>query len=78
MKGLITVDREILNGTPVFTGTRVPVESLFQHLAEGATLNEFLEDFPTVSRKQAIELLALAEKLIQSSPMAVTDEDSSR
>jgi uncharacterized protein (DUF433 family) len=50
----------ILGGTPVFTGTRVPVDSLIYHLREGATLEAFLDDFPSVSREQAEAFLALA------------------
>jgi uncharacterized protein (DUF433 family) len=65
IKDLITIDEGILGGQPVFTGTRVPVESLFMHLEEGISLNEFLEDFPTVSREQAVAVLELAEKLVK-------------
>ena len=50
----------ILSGTPVFTGTRVPVDSLIQHLRAGVTLDAFLDDFPSVSRDQAEAFLALA------------------
>lgn len=60
---LINIDQEILSGTPVFNGTRVPVQSLFDWL-ETETLDEFLENFPSVSRKQAIELLRKAEHLV--------------
>lgn len=49
----------ILGGTPVFTGTRVPVDSFVQHLREGRTLDEFLDDFPSVTREQAEGCLAL-------------------
>lgn len=62
----ITVDPEVLSGTPVFKGTRVPVQSLFDWL-ETETLDEFLENFPSVSREQALEVLRYAEKLITSS-----------
>ncbi|HUO10836.1 MAG TPA: DUF433 domain-containing protein [Phycisphaerae bacterium] len=57
---LITVDPEIQGGTPVFTGTRVPVKSLFDCLAKGRTLECFLEQFPSVSREQASEILLRA------------------
>ncbi len=66
IKDLITIDKEILNGQPVFTGTRVPVETLFDHLEAGVSLDIFLEDFPTVSREQAIALLDAANKLLTS------------
>lgn len=57
---LINVDPEILGGEPVFMGTRVPVASLWDHLIAGVSLDEFLDDFPSVSRDQAIRLLAEA------------------
>jgi uncharacterized protein (DUF433 family) len=55
---LITISPAILAGTPVFKGTRVPIESLFDHLEGGASLDQFLEDFPSVSREQAGKVLA--------------------
>lgn len=66
IKDLITVDQEILGGQPVFAGTRVPVETLFVHLEKGIALDEFLEDFPTVSRTQAVALLEIAGKIVTS------------
>jgi uncharacterized protein (DUF433 family) len=59
---LINVDPDILSGQPVFAGTRVPVESLFDHLEAGVSLDEF----PTVTKAQAIALLDLANKLLTS------------
>lgn len=53
----ININPNILAGTPVFSGTRVPVESLFDHLERGISLDEFLEDFPSVSKEQAIEVI---------------------
>lgn len=60
---LINIDPEILSGTPVFNGTRVPVHSLFDWL-ETESLDEFLVNFPSVSRKQATDVLKLAEKFV--------------
>ena len=54
---LIQRSNEILGGTPVFAGTRVPVQTLFDYLEEGDTLDEFLDDFPSVSREHAIMVL---------------------
>jgi uncharacterized protein (DUF433 family) len=51
---LITVSAQRLSGAPVFAGTRVPVQALFDYLEAGAPLDEFLEDFPNVSREHAI------------------------
>ncbi len=53
----IISEKGILGGTPVFRGTRVPVSALFENLSAGLTIDEFLENFPTVSRKQALEIL---------------------
>jgi uncharacterized protein (DUF433 family) len=61
----ITSSKEILGGTPVFAGTRVPVRVLIDYLEQGKPLDTFLDDFPTVSRAQAIQILELAkEKLL--------------
>lgn len=53
----ITVDPNILGGTPVFRGTRVPVDALLSNLEAGVSIDEFLENFPTVSREQALEVI---------------------
>ena len=53
----ITVDAETLSGAPVFSGTRVPVTALVENLAAGLTLDEFLDNFPTVRREQAVQVL---------------------
>ena len=55
---IISRSPNILSGTPVFAGTRVPVDTIIDYLAGGHTLEEFLSDFPTVRREQALELLA--------------------
>ncbi len=65
-QNLITIDAEILGGQPVFKGTRVPVETLFDYLEAGVSLKEFLDDFPTVSKEQAIAVLEIANKLLTS------------
>lgn len=66
IKELITIDNEILSGQAVFKGTRVPVETLFDHLEAGISLDAFLEDFPTVTKEQAIALLDWANKLFNT------------
>lgn len=66
IKELITIDKEILGGQTVFKGTRVPVESLFDHLEAGETLDQFLDDFPTVTKDQAIALLDWVNKLLNT------------
>jgi uncharacterized protein (DUF433 family) len=53
----ITIDDDIMSGVPVFRGTRVPVSALIDNLEAGLTLNEFLQEFPTVTRDQALDVL---------------------
>ena len=70
LKMLINIDPEILGGQPVFAGTRVPVESLFDHLEAGVPLDEFLDDFPTVTKAQAVAMLEVANRLLTSKNVA--------
>lgn len=60
---VINIDPEIMGGTPVFTGSRVPIETLFDHLESGITIDAFLDDYPTVSREQVVQVLELVGKL---------------
>lgn len=57
----ISIDPEILGGTPVFHGTRVPVDALISNLEAGLTLDEFLDNFPTVTRTQALQVLEFSK-----------------
>jgi uncharacterized protein (DUF433 family) len=66
-KPIVHSDPEILGGIPVFVGTRVPVRTLVDYLAEGHTLDEFLDDFPTVSREQARAALEFANEALLAS-----------
>ena len=61
---VITRDPEILGGAPVFAGTRVPFDALLDYIEGGKTLDEFLEDFPTVTRDAAIAALEQAKALV--------------
>ena len=61
-KSVVVVDPEIMSGTPCFAGTRVPARTLIDHLEAGDSLDDFLEDFPTVTRKQAVAFLEEANK----------------
>jgi len=63
VRDLITIDKDILFGQPVFKGSRVPVVTLFSHLEKGISLDDFLEDFPTVEKDIAISILELAESM---------------
>ena len=60
LSGIVHSDPEILGGTPVFVGTRVPVQSLFDYLEGGEPLDEFLRQFPSVRRDQAVAALEIA------------------
>lgn len=64
--GAINIDPETMGGTPVFTGTRVPIQSLFDYIETGETLDEFLENFPSVKKELAIQVLEMARKTITS------------
>ena len=59
-------DPEILGGTPVFVGTRVPVKTLYDYLEAGDSLGEFLNDFPAVTREQAVAALEMAREMTES------------
>ena len=66
----ITIDNEVLGGKPCFTGTRVPVKNLFDLIARGRSLDDFLRQFPSVEREQAIQVLNLASERLSSKPAA--------
>ncbi len=61
----ITIDPEIVSGAPVFRGTRVPVDALLSNLEAGLTLDEFLDNFPTVTREQALQVLGFSRATLQ-------------
>jgi uncharacterized protein (DUF433 family) len=66
---LINRDPEIMGGRPVFRGTRVPIEALLDWMGGGYSLDDFLDNFPSVSRKQAQDLLRLANEWVLSQPV---------
>ena len=63
-QSVVHIDPEILSGTPVFVGSRVPFKNLIDYLEQGYTLNEFLDDFPSVSREQALAALEEAKEAV--------------
>ena len=67
--GQISIDPEVMSGTPVFTGTRVPVQNLFDYMEGGDDLTEFLDDFPSVSKEAAIAVLEMARLSLTSEKM---------
>jgi uncharacterized protein (DUF433 family) len=64
---VVKIDPEIMSGEPCFAGTRVPVRSLLDYIEGGDTLGEFLEQFPTVSRKQAVTYLEESSAILEKS-----------
>jgi len=64
--GHISIDQKIMSGAPVFIGTRVPVQNLFDYIEGGEDLSEFLDDFPSVSKASALAVLEMAKKSLTS------------
>ena len=64
--GQVSIDPEIMSGTPVFAGTRVPVQNLFDYIEGGEDLTEFLDDFPSVSKDAAVAVLEMAKRSLTS------------
>lgn len=62
LAAVVSVNREIMHGTPCFAGTRVPVQTLLDYLESGQTIEQFFADFPRVKREQAIQFLRLAKE----------------
>ncbi len=67
LQQFVEVNPNVLGGTPVFNGTRVPLKILFDHIENNLSIEEFLEGFPTVTREQAIGIVQLAQKKITPS-----------
>lgn len=72
---IIHISPDVQSGTPVFAGTRVPVQNLFDYLRGGDTIHEFLNDFPTVSEKQVLQLLSWLENMTN---MRIDEESTVR
>jgi uncharacterized protein (DUF433 family) len=73
-KQIINIDKEILGGTPVFFGTRVPIKNLFDYLETGESIDAFLEDFEGVSKSQVVRLLEMSKKLIETSTKVLNED----
>jgi uncharacterized protein (DUF433 family) len=74
LSDVVSVDPEVMSGTAVFRGTRVPAKNLLDYLAAGDSIDEFLDQFPTVKREQAVALIEVAEQLL----LSAADEASPR
>ena len=66
LESIVTVDPDVMSGTPVFAGTRVPVKNLLDYLAAGDPLERFLDHFPSVRREQAVAALEIAADLLRT------------
>lgn len=66
LESIVTIDPEVMSGTPVFAGTRVPVKNLLDYLAAGDPLERFLDHFPSVRREQAVAALEIAGDLLRT------------
>ena len=64
IKDIVSINPRVMSGSPVFRDTRVPVQTLLDHLAAGDPLETFLDDFPTVTRKQAVRFLEIAGEAV--------------
>lgn len=64
---IINIDPEILGGTPVFFGTRVPIRNLFDYIESGESIDYFLDDFDGVTKEQVVKILRMSKNLIESS-----------
>ena len=62
--GSINIDKETMGGTPVFLGTRVPVQTFFDYLVGGNKIEDFIDDYPSVTQMQAVEVLEMAKKTL--------------
>jgi uncharacterized protein (DUF433 family) len=71
MTNPITISPNIQSGEPVFTNTRVPVKNLFDYLKAGHSVNDFLADFPSVNKEQAIQVIGHFENLLNFHPIAI-------
>jgi uncharacterized protein (DUF433 family) len=70
---IINIDPDILGGTPVFSGTRVPVKNLFDYLEAGKSIDLFIEDFDTIKKEQILQLLELTNKLLLTSTQILNE-----
>ena len=67
--GQVSIDPEVMSGAPVFAGTRVPIQNLFDYIEGGEDLSEFLDDFPSVSKESALAVLKMAKISLTSEKM---------
>lgn len=76
IESIITIDPEIVSGTPVFQNTRVPTQSLFDYISTGESIDSYLEDFPYVSRMQVNKVLKIAGELLMRTAQTSAHENT--
>ena len=69
--GQVSIDSEVMSGAPVFAGTRVPIQNLFDYLESGEDLAEFLDDFPSVTKEAALAVLEMAKRSITTEKLVI-------
>ncbi len=72
MEPIVTINPNVMHGTPCFAGTRVAVKTLFDHLEAGYSIDEFLKEFPTVRREQAVGLLQQSKRQAEQSATSIS------
>lgn len=77
-QNIITIDPEIVSGTPVFKGTRVPIQSLFDYVCTGESVEAYLEDYPYVTKEQVLALLKLSGQLFLQTTLLFHEKNSIR
>ncbi|MFN2500925.1 MAG: DUF433 domain-containing protein [Pyrinomonadaceae bacterium] len=78
MDRVVSISPDVQSGEPVFSGTRVPIKNLFDYLKGGDSIDEFLDDFPSVQKSQILELLNLAEHTFTLSEAEIHEETFAR
>ncbi len=78
ISSIITVDPEIVSGTPVFQNTRVPIQSLFDYIATGESIDDYLKDYPYITREQVNQVLRMAGDLLMQTARTISYENSYR
>jgi uncharacterized protein (DUF433 family) len=72
---IISINPNIMSGVPVFAGTRVPIYSLFDYVLTGETIDRFIDDFPTVSREQAMKVITMAQEILLANSKLILHEN---
>ncbi|WP_091541340.1 DUF433 domain-containing protein [Thermoflexibacter ruber] len=72
---VISINPNVMSGVPVFAGTRVPIYSLFDYVLTGETIDAFINDFPTVSKEQAMKVITMAQEILLANSKFILREN---